>query len=90
MKRAAYGEIIGSDYAAQGQTLMDGVHLARLYRERRSPIHSLAYVAPPAPQTPPDLSCTVASGGDSIYVRYQAAPVVAQMLPADGRGHFDA
>src|SRR5678815_223287 len=28
MKRAAYGEIIGSDYASQGQTLMDGVHLA--------------------------------------------------------------
>jgi prepilin-type N-terminal cleavage/methylation domain-containing protein len=85
MKRAAYGEIIGSDYAAQGQTLMDGVHLAGCTGTTFTDPFP-AYVLPPAAQTPPDLSCTVASGGDSIYVRYQAAPVIAQMLPADAAG----
>ena len=81
MKRAAYGEIIGSDYAAQGQTLMDGVHLAGCTGTTFTDPFP-AYVLPPAAQTPPDLSCTVASGGDTVYVRYQAAPVIAQMLPA--------
>ena len=81
MKRAAYGEIIGSDYAGQGQTLMDGVHLAGCTGTTFTDPFPL-YVAPPAPQTPPDLTCGVASGGDSIYVRYQGGPVVAQMLPA--------
>jgi Tfp pilus assembly protein PilW len=81
MKRAAYGEIIGSDYAAQGQTLMDGVHLAGCTGTTFTDPFPL-YVLPPLPQTPPDLTCGVASGGDSIYVRYQGAPVVAQMLPA--------
>lgn len=81
MKRAAYGEIIGSDYAAQGQTLMDGVHLAGCTGTTFTDPFP-AYALPPLPQTPPDLTCGVASGGDSIYVRYQAAPVVAQMLPA--------
>lgn len=82
MKRAAYGEIIGSDYAGQGQTLMDGVHLAGCTGTMFTDPFP-AYVMPPAAQTPPDLTCGAASGGDSIYVRYQAAPVVAQMLPAD-------
>ena len=81
MKRAAYGEIIGSDYAAQGQTLMDGVHLAGCTGTTFTDPFP-AYVLPPLPQTPPDLTCAVASGGDSIYVRHQAAPVIAQMLPA--------
>ena len=82
MKRAAYGEIIGSDYAAQGQTLMDGVHLAGCTGTTfTNPFP--AYVSPPLPQTPPNLGCTLASGGDSIYVRHQAAPVIAQMLPAE-------
>ena len=81
MKRAAYGEIIGSDYASQGQTLMDGVHLAGCTGTTFTDTFP-EYVAPPAPHTPPDLTCGVASGGDSIYVRYQGAPVVAQMLPA--------
>ncbi len=81
LKRAAFGEIIGSDYAAQGQTLMDGAHLRGCTGTTFTDPFP-AYVAPPAPQTPPDLSCTLASGGDALYVRYQAAPVVAQMLPA--------
>jgi prepilin-type N-terminal cleavage/methylation domain-containing protein len=85
MKRAAYGEIIGSDYAGQGQTLMDGVHLAGCTGTMFTDPFP-AYVVPPAAQTPPDLTCAAASGGDSIYVRYQAAPVIAQMLPADAAG----
>lgn len=85
MKRAAYGEIIGSDYAGQGQTLMDGVHLAGCSGNTFTDPFP-GYVLPPGAQTPPDLSCTVASGGDSIYVRFQAAPVVAQMLPANAAG----
>jgi prepilin-type N-terminal cleavage/methylation domain-containing protein len=82
VKRAAYGEIIGSDYAAQGQTLMDGAHLRGCTGTAFTDPFP-AYVAPPAPQTPPDLTCAAASGGDSIYVRHQAAPVIAQMLPAE-------
>lgn len=81
LKRAAYGEIIGSDYAAQGQTLMDGPHLRGCTGQTfANPFP--AYVLPPAAQTAPNLNCTIASGGDAIYARYQASPVVAQMLPA--------
>jgi type IV pilus assembly protein PilW len=82
VKRAAYGEIIGSDYAAQGQTLMDAAHLRGCTGTTFTDPFP-AYVAPPAPQTPPDLTCTLPSGGDAIYVRHQAAPVIAQMLPAN-------
>ena len=81
LKRAAYGEIIGSDYAAQGQTLMDGPHLRGCTGSTFTTPFP-AYAAPPAPPAVPNLNCGVASGGDSIYVRYQGAPVVAQMLPA--------
>ena len=86
LKRAAFGEIIGSDYAAQGQTLMDGPHLRGCTNTQfTNPFP--AYVVPPAPQTAPNLGCTVGSAlADSIYVRYQAAPVVAQMLPASAAG----
>jgi len=82
LKVAAYGEILGSDFAAQGQTLMDGVHLrgctGTQFTQPFPP-----YATPPTPQTPPDLSCTVVSGGDALYVRYQARPVIAAMLVAD-------
>lgn len=88
LKRAAFGEIIGSDYAAQGQTLMDGPHLRGCTNSQfLTPFP--AYVAPPLPQTPPNLGCTAASPpalADALYVRYQAAPVVAQMLPAAAAG----
>ena len=88
LKRAAFGEIIGSDYAAQGQTLMDGPHLRGCTNsDFLNPFP--AYVAPPLPQTPPNLGCTAASPpslADAIYVRYQAAPVIAQMLPAVAAG----
>lgn len=86
LKRAAFGEIIGSDYAAQGQTLMDGPHLRGCTNNQfTNPFP--AYVAPPLPQTAPNLGCTVATPlADALYVRYQAAPVVAQMLPASAAG----
>lgn len=82
MKLAAYGEIIGSDFAGQGQTLMDGIHL-RGCTDSRFIDPFPAYVAPPFPQTPPDLNCTGVTAGDALYVRYQAAPVIAVMPPAD-------
>ena len=82
LKIAAYGEILGSDFAAQGQTLMDGVHLRGCTGTTfTNPFP--AYQTPPLPQTPPDLGCTVASGGDALYIRYQARPVVAPMLVAN-------
>lgn len=83
LKRAAFGEIIGSDFAAQGQTLMDGPHLRGCTGTRFTDPFP-PYVAPPASQTPPDLSCGGgASGGDELYVRYQGGPVVAEMPAAD-------
>ena len=82
LKVAAYGEIIGSDFAGQGQTLMDGVHLAGCTSSQFTDPFP-AYAAPPSPPTPPNLACTGASTGDALYVRHQAAPVIAQMPPAD-------
>jgi Tfp pilus assembly protein PilW len=83
LKIAAYGEILGSDYAAQGQTLMDGIHL-RGCTGTQFTAPFPAYAAPPTPQTPPDLSCTVLSAdGDALYVRYQARPVINAMPVAD-------
>ena len=83
LKLAAYGEILGSDYAAQGQTLMDGPHLRGCTGSRFTDAFP-AYVTPPAPQTPPDLlGCTLAAAGDSLYVRFQSRPVVAEMRTAE-------
>ena len=82
LKVAAYGEILGSDFAAQGQTLMDGIHLRGCTGSQFTDPFPL-YAAPPTPQTPPNLGCTVASGGDALYIRYQARPVVAEMPAAD-------
>ncbi len=90
LKVAAYGEILGSDFAAQGQTLMDGIHLRGCSGSQFTQPFP-PYATPPTPQTPPDLGCTVVSGGDALYVRYQARPVVAAMLAADANriGLFD-
>ncbi len=70
---------------------MDGVHLRGCTGTRSSPTPFPAYVAPPAAA---DTARTSAArwrrGGDALYVRYQAAPVVAQMLPADGGRHITA
>lgn len=82
LKLAAYGEIIGSDFAGQGQTLMDGIHL-RGCSNAQFATPFPAYVAPPNSQTPPNLNCTVAAGGDALYVRYQGAPVVQKMQGVD-------
>ena len=82
IKLSAYGEILGSDYAAQGQTLMDGTHLRGCTGSRFTDAFP-AYVAPPAPQTPPDLGCTLAAAGDALYVRFQSRPVVAEMRAAE-------
>ena len=82
LKRAAFGEIIGSDYAAQGQTLMDGPHLRGC---TGTPIpHSISRVCSAAPAS--DAAQPQLHGrpglADALYVRYPGAPVIAQMLPA--------
>lgn len=73
VKRAGYGEIIGTDFAGQGQSLFDGSHLRGCTGQR--------FTDPFA--VPPDLSCTGGVAGDALYVRYQAGPVVAAMTPAE-------
>lgn len=82
LKVAGYGEIVGSDFVADGQTLMDGAHL-RGCTGRRFADPFPAYVAPPGPPNVPDLNCTTAAGGDALFVRYQAGPAAAEMLPAE-------
>lgn len=84
LKVAAYGEIIGSDFAGQGQTLMDGIHLSGCSNSRfTNPFP--AYVDTPTPGTPPppNLTCTGVFAGDALYIRYQAAPVIQQVQPGD-------
>lgn len=82
LKVAAYGEIIGSDFVAQGATLMDGIHLGGCTGAQfAGPFPP--YQTPPTPQTLPNLACTVASGGDALYVRYQGRPLIAEMPAAD-------
>ena len=90
MKRAAYGEIIGSDYASQGQTLMDGVHLAGCTGTTFTDPFP-AYVAPPAPQTPPDLNCTGARRGRRLHLRsVPRGSCRGANAARRGRGHFNA
>jgi type IV pilus assembly protein PilW len=69
IKQAGYGEIVGSDFVGQGQTLFDGAHVRGCTGQRF--VDAFA--------TTPDLNCTGAVAGDAIYVRYQARPVIAQM-----------
>ena len=78
LKLSAYGEILGSDYAAQGPRLMDGPHLRGCTGSTFADAFP-AYVAPPTPLPAPDFSCTGDSAGDALYIRYQSRPVVAAM-----------
>ncbi|HQR20266.1 MAG TPA: prepilin-type N-terminal cleavage/methylation domain-containing protein [Burkholderiaceae bacterium] len=74
VKEAGYGEIIGTDFAGgQNQTLFDGAHLRGCTGQRFTNAFA----------TPPDLSCTGATAGDTLYVRFQARPVVAPMDAAE-------
>jgi type IV pilus assembly protein PilW len=76
IKQAGYGEIVGTDFVGQGQTLFDGAHVRGCTGQR--------FVDPlAAPPAAPDLNCTGAVAGDTIYVRYQARPVIAQMDAAE-------
>ena len=69
VKQAGYGEIIGSDFSGQNQTLFDGAHIRGCTGQRFTDPFG----------TPPDLSCSGAFTGDTLYVRFQARPVVAVM-----------
>jgi type IV pilus assembly protein PilW len=69
IKKAGYGEIIGTDFAGQNQTLFDGAHVRGCTAQR--------FDAPFA--NPPDLDCNGAVVGDTLYARFQARPIVAPM-----------
>ena len=83
LKMAGYGEIRGSNFAGRSATLMDGAYLrgctGTTFADPFPPYNGI----PPLIQTPPDLTCSVPSAGDSLYVRFQAGPVIANMLPAE-------
>ena len=86
LKLAAYGEIIGSDFVATGQTLMDDVHLrgcSNAWFTDPLPPYAYGPGGPTALPPVPDLTCGVVAGGDSLYIRHQSAPVRAEVEPAD-------
>ena len=72
VKLAGYGEILGSDYSSQNQTLFDGAYVRGCTNSR---------FAVPLPATPAllNLNCTGAGQQDALYVRFQARPEVAAM-----------
>lgn len=76
VRLAGYGEILGSDYASQDQTLFDGSHVRGCTNSR---------FAVPLPATPPllDLNCTGAGTHDALYVRFQARPEIAAISDAE-------
>lgn len=69
LKQAGYGEIIGTDFAGQNQTLFDGAHVRGCTGQR--------FVS--AFANPPDLTCAGGIAGDALYARFQARPIVAPM-----------
>jgi Tfp pilus assembly protein PilW len=75
IKLAGYGEIVGSDWAARGQTMFDGAHIRGCVgRPFTDPFAS-----------PPDLTCDLGKTvpGDVLYVRFQAGPEIAQVSAAE-------
>lgn len=68
VRMAGYGEILGSDYGSQNQTLFDGAYVRGCTNSR---------FAVPLPMTPLQFPCSVAGAQDALYVRFQARPQVA-------------
>lgn len=83
LKMAGYGEIRGSNFAGRTATLMEGAYLqgctGTTFADPFPPYNAV----PPLVQPPPDFTCSVPSAGDALYVRFQAGPVIANMLPAE-------
>ena len=75
VRLAGYGEILGSDYSGQNQTLFDGAHVRGCTDSRLA--NPLA--APPAL----NLNCTAAGPQDALYVRFQARPQIAAITDAE-------
>lgn len=74
LKQAGYGEIIGTDFAGQNQTLFDGAHVRGCTGLRFANAFA----------TPPDFTCGGAAvAGDALYARYQARPLIAPMDAAE-------
>lgn len=83
LKMAGYGEIRGSNFAGRSATLMEGPYLSGCTGTTFADPFPAYNAVPPLVQTPPDLTCSVPSAGDSLYVRFQAGPVIAIMDPAE-------
>ena len=77
LKLSAYGEILGSDYAAQGQTLMDGPH-SEAVPEVRLPMRSRLTFRHRLRCPHPTLAARELQLGTRAR-RYQSRPVVAVM-----------
>ena len=71
IKAGGYGEIVGSDYSAQGQTLFDGPVVRGCTNSRFGP----NAFNPAAP----DYTCTGAAPGDQVLFRFQGRYAVAPM-----------
>lgn len=65
VRRAGYGEIVGTGFNPDGQTLMAGPHLRACTRSQ--------FVDPDAG----DFNCTGSSDSDALLVRFQAEAIVA-------------
>lgn len=70
IKAGGYGEIVGSDYAAQGQTLFDGPVVRGCAGSRFTDAFSAGA---------PDYTCTGTAPGDQVLFRFQGRYVVVPM-----------
>ena len=70
IKAGGYGEIVGSDYSAQGQTLFDGPVVRGCSGSRFTDPFNVAV---------PDFSCTGAAPGDQVLFRFQSRYVIVPM-----------
>jgi Tfp pilus assembly protein PilW len=74
IKAGGYGEIVGSDYSAQGQTLFDGPVVRGCAGSRFTDAFNAGA---------PDYTCTGAAPGDQVLFRFQSRYSVVQMDAAN-------
>lgn len=70
IKAGGYGEIVGSDYSAQGQTLFDGAVVRGCSGSRFADAFNVAT---------PDYTCTGAAPGDQVVFRFQGRYALVPM-----------
>ena len=74
IKAGGYGEIVGSDYSAQGQTLFDGAVVRGCSGSRFADAFNVAT---------PDYTCTGAAPGDQVVFRFQGRYALVPMDAAN-------